>query len=317
MKGGEEILHIDNICKNFDLGRGKVLKACDCVDIIVHKAETVGIVGESGSGKSTVAKMLTRLYDISAGKIIFHGEDITRLKGEALRQHRKKIQMVFQDPSTAFNPKMRVRDIICEPLKNFGMIKNSEVDAKAREMLRLVELPEEFSDRYANNMSGGQRQRIAIARALVLEPEIIICDEATSALDMSVQKTVIELLTRLQRERQVAYLFICHDLAMISSIAHQIAVMYMGNIVEILPGEEVARGALHPYTKALLQSVFDLHMDFNKPITPLEGEASMPTGELQGCPFQNRCAFCMEKCQKEKPELKTLDENHQIACWRI
>ena len=141
MKGGEEILHIDNICKNFDLGRGKVLKACDCVDIIVHKAETVGIVGESGSGKSTVAKMLTRLYDISAGKIIFHGEDITRLKGEALRQHRKKIQMVFQDPSTAFNPKMRVRDIICEPLKNFGMIKNSEVDAKAREMLRLVELP--------------------------------------------------------------------------------------------------------------------------------------------------------------------------------
>ena len=156
MKGGEEILHIDNICKNFDLGRGKVLKACDCVDIIVHKAETVGIVGESGSGKSTVAKMLTRLYDISAGKIIFHGEDITRLKGEELRQHRKKIQMVFQDPSTAFNPKMRVRDIICEPLKNFGMIKNSEVDAKAREMLRLVELPEEFSDRYANNMSGGQ-----------------------------------------------------------------------------------------------------------------------------------------------------------------
>ena len=124
MKGGEEILHIDNICKNFDLGRGKVLKACDCVDIIVHKAETVGIVGESGSGKSTVAKMLTRLYDISAGKIIFHGEDITRLKGEELRQHRKKIQMVFQDPSTAFNPKMRVRDIICEPLKNFGMIKN-------------------------------------------------------------------------------------------------------------------------------------------------------------------------------------------------
>ena len=121
----------------------------------------------------------------------------------------------------------------------------------------------------------------------------------------------------LQKEKNIAIGFICHDLAMISSIAHQIAVMYMGNIVEILPGEEVARGALHPYTKALLQSVFDLHMDFNKPITPLEGEASMPTGELQGCPFQNRCASCMEKCQKEKPELKTLDENHQIACWRI
>lgn len=261
MKGGEEILHIDNICKNFDLGRGKVLKACDCVDIIVYKAETVGIVGESGSGKSTVAKMLTRLYDISAGKIIFHGEDITRLKGEALRQHRKKIQMVFQDPSTAFNPKMRVRDIICEPLKNFGMIKNSEVDAKAREMLRLVELPEEFSDRYANNMSGGQRQRIAIARALVLEPEIIICDEATSALDMSVQKTVIELLTRLQRERQVAYLFICHDLALANTFCDKIIVMQKGKVVETIRDLTLAKD---PYTKKLLASIFTIEEGKNK-----------------------------------------------------
>mgnify|MGYP002566637151 FL=1 len=261
MKGGEEILHIDNICKNFDLGRGKVLKACDCVDIIVHKAETVGIVGESGSGKSTVAKMLTRLYDISAGKIIFHGEDITRLKGEALRQHRKKIQMVFQDPSTAFNPKMRVRDIICEPLKNFGMIKNSEVDAKARKMLRLVELPEEFSDRYANNMSGGQRQRIAIARALVLEPEIIICDEATSALDMSVQKTVIELLTRLQRERQVAYLFICHDLALANTFCDKIIVMQKGKVVETIRDLTLAKD---PYTKKLLASIFTIEEGKNK-----------------------------------------------------
>ena len=244
MKGGEEILHIDNICKNFDLGRGKVLKACDCVDIIVHKAETVGIVGESGSGKSTVAKMLTRLYDISAGKIIFHGEDITRLKGEELRQHRKKIQMVFQDPSTAFNPKM-----------------NSEVDEKAKEMLRLVELPEEFSDRYANNMSGGQRQRIAIARALVLEPEIIICDEATSALDMSVQKTVIELLTRLQRERQVAYLFICHDLALANTFCDKIIVMQKGKVVETIRDLTLAKD---PYTKKLLASIFTIEEGKNK-----------------------------------------------------
>lgn len=154
--------------------------------------------------------------------------------------------MVFQDPSTAFNPKMRVRDIICEPLKNFGMIKNSEVDAKAREMLRLVELPEEFSDRYANNMSGGQRQRIAIARALVLEPEIIICDEATSALDMSVQKTVIELLTRLQRERQVAYLFICHDLALANTFCDKIIVMQKGKVVETIRDLTLAKD---PYTK--------------------------------------------------------------------
>ena len=196
-----------------------------------------------------------------SGKIIFHGEDITRLKGEALRQHRKKIQMVFQDPSTAFNPKMRVRDIICEPLKNFGMIKNSEVDAKAREMLRLVELPEEFSDRYANNMSGGQRQRIAIARALVLEPEIIICDEATSALDMSVQKTVIELLTRLQRERQVAYLFICHDLALANTFCDKIIVMQKGKVVETIRDLTLAKDL---YTKKLLASIFTIEEGKNK-----------------------------------------------------
>ena len=200
---------------------------------------------------------------------------------------------------------------------NFGLIKKKEKDAVARKYLEMVELPGDFADRYPHNMSGGQRQRVGIARAIALEPEIIFCDESTSALDVSIQKAILELLVKLQKEKNIAIGFICHDLAMISSIAHQIAVMYMGNIVEILPGEEVARGALHPYTKALLQSVFDLHMDFNKPITPLEGEASMPTGELQGCPFQNRCASCMEKCQKEKPELKTLDENHQIACWRI
>ena len=229
MKGGEEILHIDNICKNFDLGRGKVLKACDCVDIIVHKAETVGIVGESGSGKSTVAKMLTRLYDISAGKIIFHGEDITRLKGEELRQHRKKIQMVFQDPSTAFNPKMRVRDIICEPLKNFGMIKNSEVDAKAREMLRLVELPEEFSDRYANNMSGGQRQRIAIARALVNHPVLLLADEPTGNLDPVTAKGIMELLSEINKSGTTV-LVVTHNKELVNEMGKRVILIEDGHI---------------------------------------------------------------------------------------
>ena len=229
MKGGEEILHIDNICKNFDLGRGKVLKACDCVDIIVHKAETVGIVGESGSGKSTVAKMLTRLYDISAGKIIFHGEDITRLKGEELRQHRKKIQMVFQDPSTAFNPKMRVRDIICEPLKNFGMIKNSEVDTKAREMLRLVELPEEFSDRYANNMSGGQRQRIAIARALVNHPVLLLADEPTGNLDPVTAKEIMELLSEINKSGTTV-LVVTHNKELVNEMGKRVILIEDGHI---------------------------------------------------------------------------------------
>ncbi len=266
MTGGEEILHIQDICKNFDLGKGKVLAACDCVEIIVHKGETVGIVGESGSGKSTVAKMLTRLYDVSSGSIIFHGKDITKLKGEELRQYRKNIQMIFQDPSTAFNPKMRVRDIICEPLQNFGMIKSSEVDRKAKEMLRLVELPEEFSDRYANNMSGGQRQRIAIARALVLKPEIVICDEATSALDMSVQKTIIELLKRLQKEMQVAYLFICHDLALANTFCDKIIVMQKGKVVETIRDLKKTKD---PYSKKLLASIFTIE-EGKKKILPDE-----------------------------------------------
>ena len=261
MTGGEEILHIDRITKKFDLGGGKILTACDEVEIIVHKYENVGIVGESGSGKSTVAKMLMRLYDITSGQILFHGKDITKLKGDDLHQYRRHIQMVFQEPSTAFNPKMRVRDIICEPLKNFGLIKDSETDAKAKEMLRQVELPEEFSDRYPNSMSGGQRQRIAIARALVLEPEIIVCDEATSALDMSVQKTIVELLKRLQERMHVAYIFICHDLALANTFCDKIIVMKQGKVVETIRDLTQTK---HPYSKKLLASVFTIEEGKNK-----------------------------------------------------
>ena len=288
-KEKELILEAKHVTKKFPLTKGKELIANDDVSLKFYKGQTLGIVGESGCGKSTFMRMMVQLEQPTSGEILFKGKDIT---------------------------KMKVGDIICEPLMNFGLIKKKEKDAVARKYLEMVELPGDFADRYPHNMSGGQRQRVGIARAIALEPEIIFCDESTSALDVSIQKAILELLVKLQKEKNIAIGFICHDLAMISSIAHQVAVMYMGNIVEILPGEEVARGALHPYTKALLQSVFDLHMDFNKPITPLEGEASMPTGELQGCPFQNRCAFCMEKCQKEKPELKTVGENHQIACWR-
>ena len=316
-KEKELILEAKHVTKKFLLTKGKELIANDDVSLKFYKGQTLGIVGESGCGKSTFMRMMVQLEQPTSGEILFKGKDITKMKGEELRKNRRNVQMVFQNPSTSFNPKMKVGDIICEPLMNFGLIKKKEKDAVARKYLEMVELPGDFADRYPHNMSGGQRQRVGIARAIALEPEIIFCDESTSALDVSIQKAILELLVKLQKEKNIAIGFICHDLAMISSIAHQIAVMYMGNIVEILPGEEVARGALHPYTKALLQSVFDLHMDFNKPITPLEGEASMPTGELQGCPFQNRCASCMEKCQKEKPELKTLDENHQIACWRI
>lgn len=262
MKGyGEEILRMEDICKVFDLGGGKTLSAADHVNISLHKGETLGIVGESGSGKSTLAKILTRLYTATSGKILYHGKDISTLKGEELRQGRKNIQMVFQDPSTAFDPKQRVKEIICEPLRNYGLIDKEDMDGRAKEMLRLVDLPEDFADRYPNNMSGGQRQRIAIARALVLKPEIIICDEATSALDMSVQKTVIELLHRLQQETDVAYFFICHDLALANMFCDNIVIMQHGKVVEKIHDLTEAK---NPYSRKLLASVFTIEEGKNK-----------------------------------------------------
>lgn len=262
MKGyGEEILRMEDIVKTFDLGGGKRLTASDHVTISLHKGETLGIVGESGSGKSTLAKILTRLYTMDSGRILLHGKDMTTLKGEEFRQARKNIQMVFQDPSTAFDPKQRVRDIICEPLRNYGLIGKGEVEERARNMLRLVDLPEKFADRYPNSMSGGQRQRIAVARALVLKPEIIICDEATSALDMSVQKMVIELLHRLQLETGVAYFFICHDLALANMFCDNIVVMQHGRVVEKIKDLSEAKD---PYSRKLLASIFTIEEGKNK-----------------------------------------------------
>lgn len=313
-KEKELILEAKHVTKKFPLANGKELIANDDISLKFYKGQTLGIVGESGCGKSTFMRMMVQLEKPTSGKIFFKEKDITKMKGEELRANRRNVQMVFQNPATSFNPKMKVRDIICEPLMNFGLIKKKEKDAIARKYLEMVELPGDFVDRYPHNMSGGQQQRVGIARAIALEPEIIFCDESTSALDVSVQKTILELLVKLQKEKQIALGFICHDLAMISSIAHQVAVMYMGNIVEILPGEKVTEEAMHPYTKALLQSVFDIHMDFSKPIEPLEGEVNGATGEQKGCPFQNRCAYCMKKCREEKPELKTVGEKHELAC---
>lgn len=252
----EVILRMEDITVQFPLSDGTVLNACDHVTVEVRRGETLGIVGESGSGKSTLAKVLTRQNHAATGKMIFHGEDITHIKGEALRQLRRKIQMVFQDPTAAFNPKMRVRDLICEPLLNFQLIKKDDVDAKAKELLRAVELPEDFAGRFPHNMSGGQRQRVAIARALALEPEIIICDEATSALDVSVQKTVIDLLKKIQQEKKIAYMFICHDLALANSFSHTMAIMEKGKLVETIHDLHEAKSA---YAKKLLLSIFDIN----------------------------------------------------------
>ena len=206
------ILTAEHITKKFSESKGQFLTACDDINLNVYKEKTLGIVGESGCGKSTFVKLMVNVLEPTEGSILYHGEDITKLKGKKLRRLRQKIQMVFQDPGTAFYPKMKVMDIVTEPLMNFRRIRKSEKEEKAKELLRMVELPEEYIYRFPHNMSGGQRQRVGIARALALEPEIIVCDEATSALDVTVQDSIMELLARLQKEKGISFVFICHDL---------------------------------------------------------------------------------------------------------
>lgn len=295
-----------------------MLTACDNVTLNAYAGQTLGIIGESGCGKSTLVRTILQIHPASGGEVIFDGQDILKLRGEAARQNRRKIQMVFQDPAAAFNPKMKVKEIVCEPLLNFGLIKKSEVDTKAAELLRMVELPEDFKDRYPHNMSGGQRQRLGIARALSLEPKIVVCDEATSALDVSVQEKICELLVRLQKEKGITYLFICHDLGLVDLMCHQIAVMYLGNIVEYIGyGRRISTEGMHPYTKALMKSVFKVDFKPGEKIEPLESEIPSPLDLPKGCPFQSRCGQCMEICRSEKPELKEVVPGHFVACHLV
>lgn len=312
------ILQIKNLTKKFAAEGGKMLTACDNVTLNAYAGQTLGIIGESGCGKSTLVRTILQIHPASGGEVIFDGQDILKLRGEAARQNRRKIQMVFQDPAAAFNPKMKVKEIVCEPLLNFGLIKKSEVDAKASELLRMVELPEDFKDRYPHNMSGGQRQRLGIARALSLEPKIVVCDEATSALDVSVQEKICELLVRLQKEKGITYLFICHDLGLVDLMCHQIAVMYLGNIVEYIGyGRRISTEGMHPYTKALMKSVFKVDFKPGEKIEPLESEIPSPLDLPKGCPFQSRCGQCMEICRSEKPELKEVVPGHFVACHLV
>ncbi|WP_371378190.1 ABC transporter ATP-binding protein [Sporomusa aerivorans] len=309
----EEILTIEHVVKRFPVADGRMLTACDDVSLSLYQGETLSVVGESGCGKSTLVKLIMQLYAPTSGAICYRGEDLTRLKGERMRQSRRHIQMVFQDPAQAFNPKMKIQDILCEPLRNFKLVKDREAGQKAEELLRLVELPEQFADRYPGNMSGGQRQRIGIARALAIEPEILVCDEATSALDVSVQRKIVELLVRVQQEKNLAMIFICHDLALVSQISHRIAVMYLGNIVEVLAGSALNE-AKHPYTQALLQAVFPVRKKGAAEVRPLAGEIPSPLALPPGCPFQTRCPESREICWQEKPVLTELSKGHSAAC---
>ena len=312
------VLEIKNLTKKFAVDGGRFLTACDNISLKAYAGQTLGIIGESGCGKSTLVRTVLQIHPATSGEVIFEGQDILKLRGEAARQNRRKIQMVFQDPAAAFNPKMKVKEIVTEPLLNFGLIKKSEVDAKAAELLQMVELPVEFMERYPHSMSGGQRQRLGIARALSLEPKIVVCDEATSALDVSVQEKICELLVRLQKEKGITYLFICHDIGLVDLMCHQVAVMYLGNVVEYIGGgRRISTEGMHPYTKALLKAVFKVDFKPGERIEPLESEVPSPLDLPQGCPFASRCEFCTERCHCEKPALKEVAPGHLVACHLV
>lgn len=308
------ILEVNNISKQFKVTGNRILTACDDINLQVLKRKTLGIVGESGCGKSTLARILIQLEEPTSGEIIYGGRNILNLTEKERWNNRKKIQMVFQDSLASFNPKMKIIDIILEPLINFGLICKKNRKEKAIELLTMVQLSEEMLYRYPHNLSGGQRQRVAIARALSLEPEILICDESTSALDVSVQNKIVKLLVELQKKKGISIVFICHDLALIKSFSHEIAVMYLGNIVEKLPSYQVGKNTLHPYTNMLLKSLFTINMDRNKDIESDKGEAASAINIEKGCLFRERCKFSNEICKKEKPILKKVADNHEVAC---
>ncbi|OOM10368.1 ABC transporter ATP-binding protein [Clostridium saccharobutylicum] len=310
----ETILRIKNLTKKFNLQNDKKLTAVDNVSFELYSGECLGIVGESGCGKSTIAKILTQLESVTSGNIVYKTKDITNLKGEELRQNRKNFQMIFQDAAESFNPRMKIGDIVSEPLLNFKLMNKREAETEAKKLLAMVSINEDFMTRYPHQLSGGQKQRVAIARALSLQPEIIVCDEATSALDVSIQEQVITLLIDLQKDKGLSYIFIGHDLAVVRNISHRIVVMYLGRIVEVIDSNKLVTYAAHPYTKALLDSVFSVKRENKTEIESIKGEPPSPSDIQSGCAFSSRCAKCTDKCLKEKPELKEIAANHFTAC---
>jgi oligopeptide transport system ATP-binding protein len=313
------LLRVRGAYKHFPLGglAGLSVRAVDGVDLEIRRGETLGLVGESGCGKSTLARLITALLPVTAGTITLDGQDITKLRGSRLRRVRRKMQMIFQDPFASLDPRMTVGNILQEPLDNFHVGTGRERQQRVQELLRLVGLNPNFTNRYPHEFSGGQRQRIGIARALAVNPSFIVCDEAVSALDVSIAAQIINLLQDLQREFNLTYLFIAHDLAVVRHLSDRIAVMYLGKVVETAGRNDIYDRAQHPYTKALLSSipVPDPEIERKRSPISLKGEIPSPVNPPSGCRFHPRCPIARAPgiCSQQEPPLEPHGAMDQVA----
>lgn len=295
------------------------VKAVDDVSFIIKKGETLGLVGESGCGKTTTGRCILQLYKPTAGNVMFENVDLTKMSRGRLRQMRRKMQLIFQDPFGSLDPRQTAGDIIGEPLRIHKIAKGKEYQERIHEIFRMVELEPRMERRYPNEFSGGQRQRIGIARALAVEPKFIVCDEPVSALDVSIQSQVIKLLERLKDELGLTYLFIAHDLSVVRYISDRVAVMYLGKIVEITSSDELYARPMHPYTQALLSAVPipDPVIDRQRKRILLSGDVPSPMNPPKGCHFHPRCRLGRNICKEQDPELKELGNDHLVACHLV
>ncbi|NBT56222.1 MAG: dipeptide ABC transporter ATP-binding protein [Betaproteobacteria bacterium] len=315
-----DVLRVENLKKLFPVRRGVLqrvaghVRAVDGVSFSIAAGETLCLVGESGCGKSTVGKTILRLQEPTAGQIWLGDTEVTRLDEEQMRVHRRQVQMVFQDPYSSLNPRMRAGEIIAEPLENFGIAEGAEKDRQVLALLEKVGLRKDAAQRFPFEFSGGQRQRLGIARALALNPRLIVADEPVSALDVSVQAQVLNLLMDLQEEFGLSYLFVSHDLAVVEHIGHRIAVMYLGRIVELAPRDRIFAQPQHPYTEALMAAAPIADPRARSARLVIEGDVPSPMNPPPGCHFHTRCPYAEARCKVEDPPLQEIAPGHVVAC---
>ncbi|UBM48960.1 MULTISPECIES: ABC transporter ATP-binding protein [Bacillus] len=319
----KELLQVQNLKQYFPIKKGilgrsiNYIKAVDDISFTIYEKETVSIVGESGCGKSTTGRAILRLDEATSGKIIFQDKDLLELNNSAMRKIRKDLQVIFQDPFASLNPRQTVGSILEEAMAIQNVCPKGERRAKVIELLGKVGLPPDAVKRYPHEFSGGQRQRIGIARALAVNPKLIICDEAVSALDVSVQAQVLNLLKQLQQQYGLTYLFISHDLAVVRHISDRIIVMYLGTIVEIADKHSLFNNPQHPYTKALLSAIPTISAGTKKERIELKGDLPSPLNPPKGCRFHTRCPYAIEKCATQQPSFQSISEGHKVACHII